>query len=321
MLRPVRFYPGRMNIDNRRSLCRILACAAAALAVTAGVLAAAPATAADVQTKTVSVAAAADSVSSGLTVRAGDTIRVSATGIGAFWYMSSLANASCDGAGGTENSGYTRPDGRRVAANNGTCSPWYGRSSSSFQLPNAPAGLLIGRIGDGPWFAVGADYTAVATATGPLQLAYNDLNRVDNSGGYTAVVALTPRPAATIAVPLTSEGVGTGFGLVAGDRVEIAATGSGHYGTEGEPCAGKPTVDVAGSRQVDGAACETKFDAWVPLPSAPVGALIGRIGSGGWFLVGAGTTVTADGTGELVLRVNDTFVPDNEGVYTATVSR
>lgn len=51
--------------------------------------------------------------------------------------------------------------------------------------------------------------------------------------------------------------------------------------------------------------------AGAPLPGAPVGALIARVGDGAPFLVGEGTTLTPEADGVLSFRLNDSFEPDN----------
>jgi hypothetical protein len=58
-----------------------------------------------------------------------------------------------------------------------------------------------------------------------------------------------------------------------------------------------------------------------PLPSAPQGSLIGRIGST-IFAVGTGRTVTADESGPLSLRMNDgdAGLYDNDGFLVVRVS-
>lgn len=61
-----------------------------------------------------------------------------------------------------------------------------------------------------------------------------------------------------------------------------------------------------------GAAIGTGF----PLPSAPLGALIGRIGNGRPFLIGTDPTLRATANGRLWLGVNDNAFDDNSGFYT-----
>ena len=59
----------------------------------------------------------------------------------------------------------------------------------------------------------------------------------------------------------------------------------------------------------------------VVLPSAEIGALIGRIDGGDWFLIGRSSTFNADASGELDLAFNDRAddYGDNSGYITATI--
>jgi hypothetical protein len=61
-------------------------------------------------------------------------------------------------------------------------------------LPSAPIGMIIGRIGDGPWFAVGSSFSAPAKASGYLTLAFNDRAccYVDNLYSVVVDVAAIP---------------------------------------------------------------------------------------------------------------------------------
>lgn len=71
-----------------------------------------------------------------------------------------------------------------------------------------------------------------------------------------------------------------------------------------------------------GGKTEMKSDNY-PVPSAGVGALIGKIGTTGTpFLIGAGANpVTMPATGRLFLGVNDDNFADNSGAFTVTIMR
>lgn len=59
-----------------------------------------------------------------------------------------------------------------------------------------------------------------------------------------------------------------------------------------------------------------------PVPTLPVGALIGKIGNDGRpFAIGSGTSISASGTGRLFLGVNDDDFSDNSGAFTVTITR
>ncbi len=52
-----------------------------------------------------------------------------------------------------------------------------------------------------------------------------------------------------------------------------------------------------------------------PMPSVPIGTLIGRIGTGPWMVIGSHATFTAQTTGTLFLLYNDSDWNDNTGGY------
>lgn len=68
-------------------------------------------------------------------------------------------------------------------------------------------GALVGRIGVGPWFFVGTDYSAVVTSTGTLELAYWDSDHTDNTG--SVAVTITKTMTVQISCP-----IGCGDGLI-----------------------------------------------------------------------------------------------------------
>jgi hypothetical protein len=57
------------------------------------------------------------------------------------------------------------------------------------------------------------------------------------------------------------------------------------------------------------------------MPGAKMVALIGRIGEGDPFVIGAGGTFTSDGNGGLQLRVNEDvpYLGDETGAFTVTI--
>lgn len=56
-----------------------------------------------------------------------------------------------------------------------------------------------------------------------------------------------------------------------------------------------------------------------PMPEVPQGALIGKIGSHR-FAIGSGTTITAQQSGNLYLRINDAGLYDNDGILTVKIT-
>jgi hypothetical protein len=57
----------------------------------------------------------------------------------------------------------------------------------------------------------------------------------------------------------------------------------------------------------------------LPVPQSGVGALIGRIGDGKPFAIGANGTVSMPAAGRLFLGVNDNELSDNSGTYMVTI--
>ncbi len=91
----------------------------------------------------------------------------------------------------------------------------------------------------------------------------------------------------------------TGFYLNPGDEVVIKARGQWAY---------SPQVGFNGPEGAKPA------PSYYPLPSAPGGALIGRIGENGQiFMVGQQLRLTADSPGLLYLTINDDLLGDNQG--------
>jgi len=142
-----------------------------------------------------------------------------------------------------------------------------------------------------------------------------------NAAGQQAYAALLAAGSRTITVRAVASGVATGVTVAAGELVRITATGTATYGHEGQAgCAGIPTVGPDGVRSTAGKACTPKLDADAKVASAPIGALIARIGSGSWFLVGSGDAGAAPANGRLELAFNDSLYADNSGTYHVTIT-
>jgi len=121
-------------------------------------------------------AGAEGGVPTGVEIKVGDRYSVSATGSAQYGYD---PGDSCPGGYPT-----TYPDGSRYLGGQ-DCGP---KNDPSAVQPTAPIGLLIWRIGDGPWQSAPASFTA--TTAGSLFLGYNDDPGYygDNSGSYRATV-------------------------------------------------------------------------------------------------------------------------------------
>jgi hypothetical protein len=101
----------------------------------------------------------------------------------------------------------------------------------------------------------------------------------------------------------------TGVNVRAGDRITIAADGSVVMSTTDRNDTATPSGSRSG-RRADGA----------PLPLAPAGALIARIGDSAPVVVGNQNTLNTPVSGRLYLGVNDDHLADNSGEYRATIT-
>jgi hypothetical protein len=126
-----------------------------------------------------------------------------------------------------------------------------------------------------------------------------------------AAPAPSPEPAlppGAIRVPATAAWVSTGVTIRRGDRALFEASGEVQLSGDPEDKAG--TAGSYRGRQAQGS----------PLPQAPVGALIGRVGTSAPFAIGNMTTpLPMPGEGELFLTVNDDEQRDNQGAFTVVV--
>ena len=119
-----------------------------------------PATDGAIGTNGIMVPARQRWTATGLTVRRGETLTVSATGEIRF-AAGADAKASANGSS------------QRAADN---------------PLPNATTGTLIGRVGNGQPFAIGSQASFQAPAAGQLFLGVNDTNLDDNDGSFQVQV-------------------------------------------------------------------------------------------------------------------------------------
>jgi len=109
-----------------------------------------------------------------------------------------------------------------------------------------------------------------------------------------------------INVNADQEWTDTGIWVQAGDNLTIDADGSIRMSANPSDSAGP----AGSSRRANNA----------PVLQASAGTLIGRIGNGAPFVVGASRRMRAATSGQLFLGVNDDHFEDNNGAYRATVS-
>ena len=127
-------------------------------------------------------------VDTGIDVTAGQTLVFAATG---------RASYGSEGAPDCMGNPQTDPNGQRYL-NTRICGP---KTDCNAILACRPIGLLIGRIGSGPWFAIGSASTMPAPNSGRLFLLYNELYWADNSGGYNVTIVVTDLPRLVPGVP------------------------------------------------------------------------------------------------------------------------
>ena len=136
---------------------------------------------------------------------------------------------------------------------------------------------------------------------------------VRRSPAAEAVPASTP---STIYVRSREKFTDTGIALHAGDSVSIRGTGRIHFGTG-------TIARVAPTGIAWGSTCRSLSRAhtapW-PAPGLPCWSLIGRIGSGKAFEIGADRSFQAGVAGELFLGVNDNYTGDNSGWWAAPIA-
>jgi hypothetical protein len=115
----------------------------------------------------------------GIDVVVGQRLNISASGLAQYGYEGEL---NCTGYPTTDANGERYVNGKNCGPKH-DCSPFV-------VMPCQPIGLLIARIGDGPWFSVGSDYSSVANRGGRLRLLYNEAIWYDDSGAHSVTIRL-----------------------------------------------------------------------------------------------------------------------------------
>jgi len=122
-------------------------------------------------------------------------------------------------------------------------------------------------------------------------------------------VGTAGRVGRTISVPANQAWVDTGLDVNRGDRVSFQASGQITWDTGAGQTA---TPDGSGTQQRTG----------LPLGTAPVGALIGRVGNDAPFGIGMQTQpLVMPAAGRLMLGVNDSVLADNAGAFSVVVTK
>jgi hypothetical protein len=153
------------------------------------------------------------------------------------------------------------------------------------------------------------------TSTGEQQFSSAEIMRI--------VLALLTSPVATSGTsnlaPATGSGISvsprqawtpTGFTVRRGDVLTFNTTGELRLSGSADDVS-TPAGSKSGRRAAN-----------APLPDAPAGTLIGRIGTNGRpFEIGNGTSMTMPAAGQLYLGVNDDGFEDNQGEFRVEIRR
>ncbi len=212
-------------------------------------------------------------------------------------------------------------------------------------LPNAAEGKLIGAIGDdsrAPIIELGSSQEFTTDRNGRLFLTANRGSFTDARGSFNVQIRSergtnvadnredspgrirsrdrdnrggdrirTPQDT-TINVPGTSRGTDTGLDVRAGDQITFSATGT--------VVAGRRVGDVG----PDGARSSGIGINVRPVPTAGVGALIAYIRSPNGqlsqpYLIGSNLTTSVPMDGRLILAINDDDFSDNSGSFSVRI--
>lgn len=184
------------------------------------------------------------------------------------------------------------------------CSQVMPRSTCTEPMPDEPKSALIGRLEAAP-FAIGRGARFLAPRAGALALRMNDSDGAqgDNDG------SLYVRAGTRSSVDARQGWQPASLTVAAGTRLVLQVRSGEWTHSPGSPNPnqGQGVGQACALRQPPSTCAE-------PLPNAPTGSLIGRIG-GQMFAIGSGAAVAAPAAGDLWLRLNeaDTELADNNG--------
>lgn len=141
-----------------------------------------------------------------------------------------------------------------------------------------------------------------------LNTKYKHFFFTNNSDGHRSIIA---RKISSNKLEINSRTSATGIFVKAGDRITLSAEGKLKTASDED-------VWVKGEFGPDG---NPRHGIMNNIATYRAGALIGKIGpNGNWFLVGSSLNFTANASGELILRVNDSKPEDNSGYFIVTYS-
>ncbi|HYT68021.1 MAG TPA: hypothetical protein VEL51_16455 [Vicinamibacterales bacterium] len=176
--------------------------------------------------------------------------------------------------------------------------------------------LRNGQTIDGSLYDIGGTNPlrlTLRTSSGEREISSNEVARIviarpDNVATATSGIADTPSVAGAITVQANQPWTSTGITVKKGQRVTFTSTGEVQLSDN--------AADVA---TPDGAK-DQRFAPNAPLKQVPAGALIGRVGNGAPFPIGANSqAITMPASGVLYLGINDDGFGDNRGNFQVVV--
>jgi len=152
------------------------------------------------------------------------------------------------------------------------------------------------------------------TASGDREFSSAEISRIALARPNNAVATtgtapqFAPAKGPGLLVSARQQWTPTGITVRKGDKLTLTITG------EVQLSADKNDIATASGSKT------ARHAAGAPLPGALAGALIGRIGNGTPFGIGATTMIVAPDAGQLFLGVNDDEVNDNQGEFHVQVT-
>lgn len=226
---------------------------------------------------------------------------------------------------GGASGGYVGPDGVPLP-------PLIMEACDPPPLPESPTGALVGEVGNGPAFLVGSRLSFQVQQNGDLFFRINDgclanndgnivvqVDRFDPSQPPASPADASPDPAAIRFTVSADKPSWQGSGIVVerGQKVVITYV----YGVWSFNLRGgsKYFVGPAGYPYNYTSVLSGKCGS-LPLPGAPFGALLARLGGSAPFVTGLAASFQAERNGELSYRINDDCMGDDWGQITVSVA-
>jgi hypothetical protein len=171
--------------------------------------------------------------------------------------------------------------------------------------------LRNGQTINGSLFDVGGTSPlriTIRTNDGERELNSSEISRIAMSRPTDTGTGVAPSPGSgDVTVSARSQWTPTGITVRRGETLRINADGE---------------IRISGDsndRATASGVVNQRFDTRAPLPRTLAGALIGRIGNGEPFGIGANATIQAPANGQLFLGINDSNVSDNDGSFQVSI--